>query len=92
MVFIKGAWRDPWDLMYRDPETYGKYFCGGNGCGIQIAHRESFNPATGKGEKHDPPCWVTFHCSRLNEREIPAEPGIRGMEVIRPDWCPLRKQ
>jgi hypothetical protein len=89
MVFIKGAWVDlcPWD------ERYHEYYCCSGGFGLNlISHCETFDPATGRGEKHDPPCWITFHCARADNREIPVSDNDESYHKMarRPDWCPLR--
>jgi hypothetical protein len=89
MVFIKGAWieLDPWD------DHFHEYFC----CpGLHLcftSHIEDFNPATGRGEKHDPPMWITCHCGLMKDkREIPfTEEEFCRRAIIRPDWCPLKK-
>jgi hypothetical protein len=88
MVFIKGAWIELWP----GDERFYDYFCCPEWHCVVHQHHEEFNPATGIGEKHDPPMWVTVHCDLAGGREIPfnEEDYLHG-RIIRPDWCPLRR-
>ncbi len=89
MVFIKGAWVELWP---EDPRFH-EFFCCPEYRLIFHQHHEEFNPATGIGEKHDPPMWITAHCGCTPDmREIPfTEEDYSHGRIIRPDWCPLRK-
>jgi len=88
MVFIKGAWIE----LRPEDDRYQNYFCCPKHRLYITSHIEEYNPATGKGLKHDPPMWITAHCGLLkNMRELPITEGIYNpREVIIPDWCPLR--
>ena len=90
MVFIKGAWIQLWP----GDDKFYEYFCCPNGHLNQTAHIETWDASTipPTGEKHDPPCWVTFHCSKESMKEIPHDIlKDRQFEIIRPPWCPLRE-
>jgi len=93
MVFIKGAWLEPHHDIFEEEDRWNNYFCCPKSMGLILtAHMEEYNPATGKGEKHDPPQWVTCHCGLTHdEREILfTEDDYRHHAFIRPNWCPLR--
>ena len=90
MVFIKGAWVEPSAREFCR-EEFHKYFCCPGRYLTRMAHRETYDPRTGKGERHDPQVWFTCHCERSNLREIPTTGDNYGNYAItRPEWCPLR--
>jgi len=98
MVFIKGAWLDPWVNIFPWDPRWQEYFCCPQTRVTHLSHIETFNPATGSGEKHDPPQWITLHCpltadkDQIFGRELQVPDDHRWYVTIRPDWCPLRSR
>jgi len=83
MVFIEGAWVDPWvDIFPWDPR-WDEYFCCPEALG--------FYKQVHSDRDHNPMNWITCHCGKANMREIPfREEDFRA--IPRPNWCPLRSR
>lgn len=90
MVFIKGEWIE----LNEQDDRFLDYFCCRKQHLYKTAHIESYNPGTGKGEKHDPPMWITCHCGATPEkREIMiSTDDYNGRRIVIPEWCPLKKE
>ena len=92
MVFIKGAWLEPWVNVFPWDPLWDEYFCCSKNALLIRSHCQTFDPNTGKGSKHNPQCWRTYHCAKTPDlREIPFEDIDGPITIQRPDWCPLRK-
>jgi hypothetical protein len=93
MVFIRGAWIEPHHTIFPWDTRWNEYFCCPEHFNHFISHMETFDPATGKGEKHDPPMWTTCYCDKTpDKKEISfTEDDFHNHAIIRPAWCPLRE-